>query len=609
MPTTIPEPTSSPVLPLSLSLEMLIPDLLSRHPEARPVFDRHGLQGCGGRLGPYETIRFFARAHGVDEDRLLVELREAMASPDREAKTEPSVEEPLPITATIYRRYFLAAIAVALTAGASWGAWLLWSIGLRGTFEAAGIHQVNAHGEAQVLGWVGLFIMGFAYQAFPRFWRTELVAPRGAGWAFVLMVVGLLIRTVGMAATGAWSLALPLAMVGGVLQVVAVTTFAVQIAWTFRKSEAQFDPMTGFILAALGWFVIATVYGVWHTWMTMTATSAEQLAWYVSTYQSPLRDLQIHGLALFMILGVSLRRMPALFDLPKVPERRAWWALGLLSVAVCSEVGLFIAFRWTDQAVFARALYLPWTLLMVGSLMLVKAWRPWRAFPETDRSEKFVRASFAWLLVALSMLLFLPFYIQLAGVTFSHAYYGAIRHAITVGFVSMMILGISSKAVPTLVGVDPRRLSALWGPFLLVNLGCFLRVSLQTLTDWRSLAYPLIGLSGTLEVAGLAWWGIGLARLMLVGEAIREEPVGTESLPEFRGTIEAGDNVGEVLDRFPELLGLFLAHGFAPLRNPLMRKTFARRVSIAQATKMQDISTDRLLEDLNDAIRETCPED
>ena len=56
----------------------------------------------------------------------------------------------------------------------------------------------------------------------------------------------------------------------------------------------------------------------------MTARSLDALIWYVATYQAPLRDLQIHGLALFMILGVSLRLLPALFDLPRVPDRRAW---------------------------------------------------------------------------------------------------------------------------------------------------------------------------------------------------------------------------------------------------------------------------------------------
>src|SRR5512135_763623 len=93
------------------------------------------------------------------------------------------------------------------------------------------------------------------------------------------------------------------------------------------------------------------------------------------------------------------------------------------------------------------------------------------------------------------------------GVPSSHAYHGAIRHAITVGFVSLMIMGFAAKVVPTLNGLDARKLTALWGPFILVNMGCLLRVSLQTLTDWDARIYPFLGISGMLEVAALAWWG------------------------------------------------------------------------------------------------------
>src|SRR5512142_443059 len=78
---------------------------------------------------------------------------------------------------------------------------------------------------------------------------------------------------------------------------------------------------------------------------------------------------------------------------------------------------------------------------------------------------------------------------------------------------------MAAKVVPTLNGIDPRGLSSLWGPLLVVNLGCALRVALQTLTDWTAWAFPLIGVRGTLEVAGLAWWGAGLARLIRQGMA------------------------------------------------------------------------------------------
>jgi hypothetical protein len=579
----------------AITPDLFLPELIREHPETRLVFDRYGLRGCGGQLGPYESIRFFAWTHGVDEGRLLAELAEIIARPGAAVDTDaPGVAD------TIYRRYFLGAIAMTLTAGASWGALLLWKIALGGSFGGASLHQVNAHGEAQIFGWVGLFIMGFAYQAFPRIWQTSLAAPRLAAGNFTLMVVGLVLRTVGMATAGAWPFALILALTGGILQVVVVVTFAGQVATTFARSGIRIEPYVGFILGALVWFATSSVFGLWHTWNTMAAGTADELIGIVATYQAPLRDLQIHGLALFMILGVALRMLPPLFDLPRVGERRAWWALGLLTAAVLGEVALFLVYRWTSNPVYAASLMLPRLMLAAGVLLVVRTWRPWRPFPARDRSAKFVRAALTWLAVSLAMLLLLPAYLRLTGVPFSHAYYGATRHTITVGFISLMILGMAAKVVPTLGGIDPRTLPALWGPFLLVNAGCLLRVSTQILTDWHPAAFALIGVSGTLEVAGLAWWGLGLAQIIL--RRGDERPSVPREAGERPARVEPQSIVADVLDLFPETQAVFERHGFTALRQPLLRRTLARQVTVAQAAHMKGVREDLLLNDLNAAV-------
>jgi hypothetical protein len=154
-------------------------------------------------------------------------------------------------------------------------------------------------------------------------------------------------------------------------------------------------------------------------------------------------------------------------------------------------------------------------MLTAGFAVIAVPWRLWRpARPGSDRSAKFIRAAYAWLGVSLAMLLLMPLHQFLSGLPFSHAYSGATRHAITVGFVSMIILGIGAKVVPSLVGVAAERLASLWGPFILINLGCFLRIALQSATDFLPHAFSVLGLSGTLEVAGIAWWGLSLVRLM-----------------------------------------------------------------------------------------------
>jgi hypothetical protein len=99
---------------------------------------------------------------------------------------------------------------------------------------------------------------------------------------------------------------------------------------------------------------------------------------------------------------------------------------------------------------------------------------------------------------------------------------GSHRHAFTVGFISMMILGVSSRVVPILVGIDSTRMNSLWAPFFFFNVGCAGRVLLQVLTDFvPNVAYPLVGLTGFIELTALLWWGIELWHTMNVAKTGR----------------------------------------------------------------------------------------
>jgi hypothetical protein len=427
-----------------------------------------------------------------------------------------------------------------------------------------------------------------------------LVAPHLAVAVFVAMLIGLTVKTIGLAAPDTrWGAVVALG--GGVAEVIAITVFAAQIGQTFRRSRAQFDPWVGFIGMALVFFVVQSGLDTWHAWTTMIAASQERLLWYVATYQAPLRDLQLHGMALLMILGVNQRLLPGIYNLKPISRRRAWWALAVLTTAVIGEVVIFIAYRWSGDHAVAAFLMLPWAMLAVGTGMIALPWKLWRPFRdingEVDRCAKFIRLAYAWLALSLAMLLLLPVYQFISRIPFSHAYYGAIRHAFTVGFVSLMMMGFAAKVVPTLNGIDSRTLSKLWGPFLLINLGCFLRVSLQILTDWNSRAFSLVGISGVLEVTALAWWGIGLFRIMSQGKRQNQQEDVASGAPPM--VVASNHKVAQVLRWFPDTEAVFRAHGFSEISNPLLRRTLASQVSVAQAAAMRGVALPLLLSDLN----------
>src|SRR5689334_3833912 len=108
---------ADPVATITRDMEM--PEVLSRYPGCRKVFDRYGLVGCGGPLGPRESLAFFARAHRVDEARLLAELQEAARTSILEAEAPGYTPGPGDV---IYRRFFRAGILTMFSFGCVLGA-------------------------------------------------------------------------------------------------------------------------------------------------------------------------------------------------------------------------------------------------------------------------------------------------------------------------------------------------------------------------------------------------------------------------------------------------------------------------------------------------------
>lgn len=579
-----------------LDRTVMIPDLLRERPHVRTVLDRYGLRNCGGPLGPVESLEFFANAHEVPLERLLRELEQAPPAP---------VEPPriIPLADVIYRPFFKAGIAVVLTLGATWGAYLLLRIAFLGSFRAAGLHEVNAHGHAQIFGWVGLFVMGFAYQAFPRFKHTTLWQPGLAIASFWLMLAGLVARSLAEPFVGTWPGLASLVTVAGLAEVCAIGIFTAVIVATLRSAEKPLAPYDWYILSALGWFLVQAIFDVCYTAATLQA-GPDDLLPLIATWQGPLREIQIHGFAMLMILGVSQRIFHSFYGLPEPSARLSRCILVLLNLALVGELAGFLLMRTVNHR-YAMLWYGSILLLAASAVVLVRNWHIFTKAQWPDRSLKFLRTGYVWLFISLSMLALLPVYQFLilpafapegaaTQMGFSHAYYGAIRHAITVGFVSMMIVGVAAKVVPMLNGLDLHRLSPLWVPFVLLNLGCASRVLCQTLTDFTPNAYILAGFSGVLEVTALALWGVHLYRIMTGRLKLTELPPAPP-----RAEIAADDRVSDVLERYPELIDTFLGHGFRPLANPFLRHTLARRVTIAQACLHNGVPLGEFLAVLN----------
>ena len=119
----------------------------------------------------------------------------------------------------------------------------------------------------------------------------------------------------------------------------------------------------------------------------------------------------------------------------------------------------------------------------------------------------FVRLAYGWLLVAAVL--------GVAATRFdrSGGLWGASRHALTVGFISIMILSVGQRVLPAFAGMRMLWSTKLMlGGLALVALGCSLRVSCEILAyqEYAGWAWSVLPLSALLELAGLTMFAINI---------------------------------------------------------------------------------------------------
>ncbi|MCB9383520.1 MAG: NnrS family protein [Bryobacterales bacterium] len=438
-----------------------------------------------------------------------------------------------PVADTICRGFFRAGILAMFTAGGVFGAVLLGILAWQGDLTSLDLRAaIWAHAHAQIAGWVTFFVMGFGYQAFPRFKRVELAWPGLAAATLPVMAAGLALR-VGAGFIDQTTVGQALGAAGGAAELFAVAGFIAVLAKTWSRATPPRQPWEIYVFAALGWMLLAFVVDV--AVFAASALPGTEREWidFIALYDAPWRDIQLLGFAGGMILGVSQRFLPFAYGFREPSRPVALGAFWLWNGAVAAEILLYVAFVTTRRMELGAAWLAAVAALPAAVLLLVRSMRVFARNENADRSLPFIRASFAWAFASFLMLPLTPLYSAAVGQAFSHAWFGAFRHALTVGFISLMIVGVSSKVVPMLAGVDPARLSSLRAAFWLLNVGCMMRVGFQVATDLYGWAFPPTALSAPVELAGFALWAADLLRAMRPatgsGQTAEASSIGSES--------------------------------------------------------------------------------
>jgi hypothetical protein len=127
---------------------------------------------------------------------------------------------------------------------------------------------------------------------------------------------------------------------------------------------------------------------------------------------------------------------------------------------------------------------------------------------------RYVQLAFLWLLAGMALLLGGDIYGLVHGQAPGHAYLGAVRHALTVGFMTTLILGVGQRLLPILghtLLAWPRLVAPI---FVLIALGDLLRVASELATLFLPSVFALIPVSALLELAALSLFTSNALRTM-----------------------------------------------------------------------------------------------
>lgn len=562
---------------------MTVKEVLERFPETAKVFQKHNLLIVGKSCGPHEPMAFFTKAHGVDYEEFAKELEIAIS--ERPERVEAIEIDPSLIGDTIYQKFVKTALVVSVTTGCLYGAIKLFQAGMGGSFDVLSRRAIQMHGSSQLIGWVGLYIMGFFYFILPRLKGTTLIGRKWANLSYFLVLTGLIIRALFYYLDASNTPLYPFA--AGLFDTAAAVLFIGVCLKTLKQSTGPKEIQDNFLLAGMVWFLVSgIIYSILNLKLYLGSFPEENplMAGSVPPYLfSAWVHLFLMGFVFNFIFGISSKTMSSFLDTPPVRERvirKFFWVFNL------SLIGYVISALTGIQAIYFIALLLiaHSTWLFIFSLRVFEKRVGDLDDVKMDRShERFIRVGYGWLAISLGIALFQlisrdPYTI--------HMLRGAANHGYTVGFISMLMIGYSMKMIPVFTGnrIWSGHLTSL--TFWLLNIGNMFRITFEILSATKNpMVHQIVGFTGFLEVLALILFGINIWVTMTKEEAYEVRPIEV-----FTGN----ETVYALTEQFPKTIPILKEAGFEKITNPLLRKTLGRAVTVKKACEEQKVDFDSL---------------
>ncbi len=415
---------------------------------------------------------------------------------------------------------------------------------------------VQAHGHVQLFGWAGLLVIGVALHFLPRLRGSPLAFPATTRWLLAILGGGQALRVISqpllaLAAPGdtLWQVLLAGA---GLAEFVGASGIVGLLCITLARgpSLASRPALLAFLPYAL--------VGLLCFWLALALNAVGGIgllqtgqALLPGTVDALITQLGLFGFLIPLALGMSVRVLPLYLGLRPLPAGVLWpifsayvvgLALSLLAIWLSGSSALIDPFQSIASLLMGSALLtfilfqgmllrLRRARLMVPAVQTQRVSLPARPYSAAQGNDRAAFGPFAWLVrSAFGWLALAALALCADGVVWLAAGYApisedAIRHATTVGFVMLLILGVGQRMLPGFAGsklLSPRLVTAtLW----LGSAAAFLRV-LPVLvrpflggSGFPGLLSTLLnagfGFSGLLALAALLCFTINLWNILL----------------------------------------------------------------------------------------------
>src|SRR5215469_3122585 len=392
--------------------------------------------------------------------------------------------------------YICTGLAFMLLPGTFLGVWNLITISAHRSTQTISSAWIQAHGHAQIFGWIGTFILGIGFYSIPKLRRVN-----SFGLSAVYMVWGL--WTAGVSAhwlctvySWHWQTLLPSSAA------VELAAFLIFFRTVFGHrpedpGKRTVEAWVFVVIAGTSGFLMTLVANLGVSiWVALRATSPEVPA----SFDQKFLVLQTWAFLVPFVWGFSAKWLAVFLGLPPTRGKILFAAVGINTAGIAAAF-----FGWTRLAEFG---FLTAAVVAMISLQLFRrCQKPAKLNGVHSSFPFFVRLSYVWALVAALLGVWAAFSDN------AHGIWGASRHALTVGFLSTMVFAIGQRVLPAFSGMRLLfSIKLMFAALSLLAVGCAVRVTSEVLAyqGFMHSAWPWLPLSALTEMAAVTIFAFNL---------------------------------------------------------------------------------------------------